>query len=121
MSQTPIPTERFEIQSSRNWAFATCKLTVWLFPTHMSADRNGISTVVVRSFLTPWARQEEHMPMSHVAEIGHDRGLVWDSISVESSGGINPLTIDGVAKGAAENFVLQVRALMGRAPPAPPA
>jgi hypothetical protein len=121
VSQTLVPTERFDIHSSRNWAFATGKFTAWLFPLYMSADRNGISTVVVRSFLTPWSRQEEHMPMSHVAEIGHDRGLIWDSISVESSGGLNPLVINGVAKGAAENFVTHVRALMGRMPPTAPA
>ncbi len=105
---------RFEIKSSRNWALATWKPTALIFPPRMWADRHGISTVNVRSFLTPWAREEEHMPMSHVAEITHDRGLIWDSVSVESSGGINPLQIFGLAKKDSEDFVAHVRALMGR-------
>ena len=114
MSYIPVPGGGFDIQSSRNSAFATWKPIALIFPPRRWADRSGISTVNVRSFLTPWAREEEHMPMSHVAEITHDRGLIWDSVSVESSGGINPLQIFGLAKKSAEDFVMHVRSMMGR-------
>jgi hypothetical protein len=50
--------------------------------------------------------------MSHLAEVSHNRGLIWDSISIESSGGLNPLFVEGLPKGAAKRFVDQVRAWM---------
>ena len=64
----------------------------------MIADRLGVSTVTVGFWLTPWIRQDEHLPMSHIAEVSHNRGFFWDGITVESSGGLNPLAIDGVPK-----------------------
>jgi len=50
--------------------------------------------------------------MSHLAEVTHQRGLIWDSISIESSGGLNPLSVEGLPKSAATTFVTQVRAWM---------
>ena len=35
--------------------------------------------------------------------------LIWDQISVESSGGLNPLVIKGLPKGQARHFVESVR------------
>ena len=91
-------------------------MTRFLFPAHMTADPLGISTVNVGFWLMPWVRQDEHLPMSHIAEVAHNRGLIWDSISVESSGGINPLVIDGVPKSSARRFVEYVREKMNAAP-----
>jgi len=100
------------IQSSRIWALAKGRFTKFMFPSHLSADRLGISLVKVEFWLTPWKREDEHLPMSHLAEVTHNRGLIWDSISIESSGGINPLFVEGLRKGAAGRFVTQVRAWM---------
>jgi hypothetical protein len=55
------------------------------------------------------ATADEHLPMSHIAEVTHSRGLIWDQISVESSGGLNPLVIPGLPKGQARYFVERVR------------
>jgi hypothetical protein len=87
----------------------------------MTADRLGISLHDVEFWLTPWVRKEEHMSMSHLAEITHTRGLVWDKITVESSGGVTPLTISGLPKGPARNFVVQVRERLHKQPVTPPA
>jgi hypothetical protein len=88
------------------------RFTELLFPSRLSADPLGISLVKVEFWLTPWARQDEHLPMSHLAEVAHERGLIWDSISIESSGGLNPLSVDGLPKSAAKRFVDQVRTWM---------
>lgn len=88
------------------------RVTEFLFPARLSADPLGITLVKVEFWLTPWTRQDEHLPMSHLAEVAHERGLIWDSISVESSGGLNPLVVDGLPKGGAKRFVDQVRAWM---------
>jgi hypothetical protein len=101
-----------EIRTSRLWALFTGRFTELIFPTRLSADRLGISLVKVEFWLTPWTRQDEHLPMAHLAEVAHGRGLIWDSISIESSGGLNPLSVSGLPKGAATRFVDQVRIWM---------
>ena len=105
--------EHYQIRASRIWALLTLKITHFIFPMRMSVDRHGISTREVGFWLLPWSRKEEHLPMSHVAEIEHDRGLIWDDVRIESSGGIDPLRISGLSKFYAGAFVAHVRAIMG--------
>jgi hypothetical protein len=100
---------RIAVRSSRLWALFHCNLTRLLFPAAMSADAIGVSTTNVDFWLTPWRRVDEHLPLSHIAEVTHRRGFFWDAISVESSGGLNPLRVFGVAKPAARAFVEHVR------------
>ena len=106
-----------EVRSSRLWATLHFSLTRWLFPARLISDRLGISTNTVDAWYRPWDRSDEHLPMSHVAQVIHDRGLVWDSIRVESSGGLNPLSIDGVPKSAARYFVEHVRERLNEVAP----
>jgi len=103
------PDDRLEVRSSRLWAVFHFKLTRWLFPARLVADHIGVSTNIVLFWLTPWRRTDEHLPLSHVAEVIHIRGLFWDAISVESSGGLNPLGVRGLPKSAAGYFVEHVR------------
>ena len=101
-----------EVRSSRIWALLHGRMTEFVFPARLTADPLGISLVKVEFWLTPWTRQDEHLPMSHLAEVAHERGLIWDSVSIESSGGLNPLVVGGLPKSAATRFVDQVRAWM---------
>jgi hypothetical protein len=107
------------VQSSRLWATFHCNLTRWLFPARLTADAIGVSTHIVGFWLTPWSRVDEHLPLSHVAEVIHTRGFFWDAISVESSGGLNPLRAFGLPKGEARNFVDHVRARLNDVAVAP--
>jgi hypothetical protein len=109
VAQALAADDRIEVHSSRLWALLTFKLTRLLFPARMVADHVGISTNIVEFWLTPWRRTDEHLPMSHIAEVAHTRGFVWDTISVESSGGLNPLVVDGLSKAPARYFVEHVR------------
>jgi len=70
--------DRIEVHSSRIWAFLSFKLTRLLFPARMVADHVGISTNIVEFWLAPWRRTDEHMPLAHIAEVAHARGLLWD-------------------------------------------
>jgi len=114
--------DRIEVQSSRLWAFLTFNLTWLLFPARLIADQIGISTSIVTFWLTPWRRTDEHLPMSHIAEVAHTRGFFWDTVSVESSGGLNPLVVGGLPKADARYFVEHVRERInaGAATPPPP-
>ena len=87
----------------------------------MTADAIGVSTTNVDFWLTPWRRVDEHLPLSHVAEVTHIRGFFWDAISVESSGGLNPLRVFGVPKPDARYFVDHVRARLNEIGPVAPA
>jgi hypothetical protein len=98
-----------EVRSSRFWALFHLSFTRFLFPLRMAADRLGVTTSDVKFWLTPWRRTDEHLPLSHIAEVAHTRGFFWDAVSVESSGGANPLWIAGVPKSAARYFVDHVR------------
>jgi hypothetical protein len=101
--------ERIEVHSSRWWAVIHFNFTRWLFPERMIADRIGVSTSAIRRWFVPWERTDEHLPYSHIAEVSHIRGLIWDAIGVESSGGLNPLAVRGLRKSHARHFVEHVR------------
>jgi hypothetical protein len=109
-----------QVRSSRLWALFHFSLTRIIFPTRMIADHVGISTKEVGFWLTPWVRTDDHLPLSHIAEVLHTRGLFWDGISVESSGGANPLAIAGVSKFDSGNFVEHVRERINEVAVAPP-
>jgi hypothetical protein len=112
--------DRIEVRSSRLWAVLHFSLTWLLMPPRLIADRLGVSTNIVRFWLTPWRRTDEHLPLSHVAEVIHVRGLIWDAISVESSGGLNPLRIGGLPKSQARYFVEHVRERLNESAVMPP-
>jgi hypothetical protein len=106
-----------EVHSSRVWAFLHFKITDVLFRNTLAADDLGISLVKVKLWLTPWIRSDEHLPMSHIAEVTRERGLIWDKVIIESSGGLNPLTINGLPKSSAGAFVAYVRERMNQTSP----
>jgi hypothetical protein len=110
--------DRIEVQSSRLWALLHGRITESIFCNTMAADAVGVSLVKVTFWMTPWMRGDEHLPLSHIAEVTHDRGLIWDKITVESSGGLNPLIIEGLPKGRARDFVAHVRTRINAAPKA---
>jgi hypothetical protein len=120
VTQTNDAGERLEVRSSRLWALFHFSLTRLIFPARMIADHVGISTNIVEFWLTPWRRTDEHLPLSHIAEVAHTRGFFWDSISVESSGGLNPLVVSGLAKSPARYFVEHVRERVNEAAAATP-
>ena len=109
MAQALTVDDRIQVHSSRMWALLTFRFTRLVFPARMIADHIGISTNIVEFWLTPWRRTDEHLPMSHIAEVAHTRGFFWDTISIESSGGLNPLGVRGLPKSAAGYFVEHVR------------
>jgi hypothetical protein len=107
--------DRIQVRSSRVWALFHFNLTQFIFPAYLIADHIGVSTNIIRRWFVPWERTDEHLPLSHIAEVSHVRGFFWDAISVESSGGANPLTVTGLPKGPARYFVEHVRERLNEA------
>jgi hypothetical protein len=106
--------ERLEVRSSRWWALFHFKLTKLIFRDLLVVDGSGIFARKIRFWLTPWTREEDHMQISHIAELEHSHGLIWDSLTIESSGGLSPIEGHGLRKGQTQRFVTQVRQLMGK-------
>jgi hypothetical protein len=105
----PATADRLTVRSSRLWAIVHFNLTRIIFPAWLTADHIGVSTSIIRRWFVPWERTDEHLPLSHIAEVIHTRGFFWDAISVESSGGLNPLRVHGISKSPARYFVEHVR------------
>jgi hypothetical protein len=120
VSDTENTADLIAVRSSRLWALFHLNCTRLLFPASMIADHIGVSTVNVDFWLTPWRRIDEHLPLSHIAEVTHVRGFFWDAISVESSGGLNPLRVFGVPKSQARVFVDHLRARLNEVGPIAP-
>ena len=117
MSNAANTSTTIAVRSSRLWALFHLNCTRMLFPARMSASQIGVSTTNVYFWLTPWRRIDEHLPLSHIAEVTHIRGFFWDAISVESSGGLNPLRMFGVPKPLARAFVEHVRERLNEVAP----
>lgn len=117
MTQGQVGSDRIQVRSSRLWAILHFNLTRIIFPAWLVADTIGVSTNIVRRWYIPWERTDEHLPLSHIAEVTHTRGFFWDAISVESSGGLNPLRVFGLRKGQARSFVDHLRQRLNQAPP----
>jgi hypothetical protein len=99
-----------EARSSRVWALSRLRLTPLAFPHRMRLGADGIATTKVRFILLPWVRTEEHAAFARIASLVHDKGILWDRIAVETTGGSNRLDIAGVPKAAARAFVAAVNA-----------
>ena len=116
MSDPSATRDRITVRSSRLWAVFQFSLTEMIFSNVMAADDVAVTLTKVKFWLTPWVREEESLPLTHVAELTHKWGLIWDTITVESSGGLNPLMIGGLPKGRARAFVDIVRKRLNAAP-----
>ncbi|MBM3583652.1 MAG: hypothetical protein FJX36_04250 [Alphaproteobacteria bacterium] len=97
------------IRSSRLWALTRLSPTRFLFPHRMTLSADGVATSKVRFLLLPWVCTDEHAAFGRLSSVVHDKGVVWDTVIVETSGGSNNLDIRGVAKGAARAFVAAVQ------------
>ena len=61
------------VYSSRLWAVRSLPTRRRRsFATRWPPMHAGISLVKIGFWLTPWVRSDEHLPMSHVAEVTHD-------------------------------------------------
>ncbi len=86
------------VETSRWAEFFGGRLTNTVFPKQITVTEEGIRTVKVRSLVVPWMREEEAMPFGKIASVRHLKGLIWDTLVFETSGGSNNLDINGLRK-----------------------
>ena len=99
------------VETSRWAEFFGGRFTNTVFPKQITVTEEGIRTVKVRSLVVPWMREEEAMPFGKIASVRHLKGIIWDTLVFETSGGSNNLDVDGLRKEDARKIT---QALNGR-------
>ena len=99
------------VETSRWAEFFGGRLTNTVFPKQIVVTEEGIRTVKARSLVVPWMREEEAMPFGKIASVRHLKGIIWDTLVFETSGGSNNLDVDGLRKEDARKIT---QALNGR-------
>jgi hypothetical protein len=85
------------------------------YPKAATLSSEGIVTTAVRSLLMPWVMEKEKMPWAKVASYRHLRGVLWDRVVIETSGGSNDLSIHGLRKAEAARLVVALDSRLRRA------
>lgn len=82
--------------------FQACRLTrgnFW-FPVRIEISPERVSRVKPRLI----GSNEESIPISKVASVNIETGLIWSNIRIDSSGGTNPILSHGHTKGDARRI-----------------
>ncbi len=92
--------------------FTDLSLTKLIIPPRMELNSGGVQTRRARFFLFPWMKEEEHAAYRRIASVRHDKGLIWDSVIIETAGGSNAIEIKGLRKRDARRIVMALREQM---------
>ena len=98
---------------SRLWAI--CTLKWWrhlIFPKSITISDNAIETFERLGVITFWRKEEERMAVSKLASVIVKGGLIWDTITIETTGGANALVLKGFSKMKAKQLRDKVQDLI---------
>jgi len=65
-----------------------------LFPVRIEVNQNRVTRIKPRIF----GSNEESIPISKVASVNIQTGLIWSNIRIDSTGGSNPIVSHGHSK-----------------------
>jgi hypothetical protein len=91
----PIPESQSETFSASRWTQGN-----FLFPTKIIVSPQRVSRVKARLFGT----NEETIAISKVASVHISTGVLWSEITIESTGGRDPITSHGHRKKDAQRI-----------------
>ncbi len=100
--------DMLSVHTSRWGELMRGNITNFIFPKTVYLHEQGIKTVITRSLFMPWIKEDEHMVFRRVAGLRHIRGLIWDTVILESAGGSAVLEIKGLNKPKAQAMVNEV-------------
>ena len=84
---------------SRFWAFFTAHWwPTLLSPARMTATANTVEFFKRRGIILFWLVDEERMSGKQISSVRIKKGLFWDTVSVDTTGGSNVLELKGVKK-----------------------
>ncbi|MEB3206964.1 MAG: hypothetical protein VKK59_06425 [Vampirovibrionales bacterium] len=97
----PAPTEegfKCVFQASRWAALWRGAWLLFLSPPRLMIGSHSVLTATHGNAFKPWEVEEEHLALTKIASVKHIKGLLWDSISIESDGGQNTLDMRDLPK-----------------------
>jgi hypothetical protein len=80
-----------------------------IFPASITVDGNQLTYRKNRWF----GSTEEAINCSHVASLRTAHGMIWSKMTIETSGGSQPVVISGLSRNAAEEIEAVVRKAQG--------
>jgi hypothetical protein len=80
-----------------------------IFPSSITIDGDQITYRKNRWF----GSTEEAINCSHVASLRSTHGMIWSKMTIETSGGSQPIVITGLSRNAAEAIEAVVRKAQG--------
>lgn len=82
--------------------FTASRLTSgnFFFPVRIEVSRERVSRIKPSLF----GSNEESIPLSKVASVNIQTGLIWSTIRIDSTGGSNPITSRGHSKADARTI-----------------
>ncbi|MDP6906275.1 MAG: hypothetical protein QF440_02540 [Candidatus Thalassarchaeaceae archaeon] len=84
---------------SRFWALFTFKwLPTLIFPSKMSVSTNTVEFFKRRGVILFWLVDEERMSGKQISSVRVKKGIFWDTVSIDTTGGSNVLELKGMKK-----------------------
>jgi hypothetical protein len=99
------------VRSSRWGEMFTGSWLRFFHPPRLTVTPDGVRVERVRSFFFPWMKEEELMSSGKIASVRHLKGMIWDSVVIETSGGSNNLEIAALRKRNARDLVAALHRL----------
>ena len=87
-----------------------CKTPI--FPKSITVDGNGITTFDRRGVILFWLSDEERMNARQISSVRIKKGILWDLVTVDTTGGTNVLQIHGMNKSKANALRNDIQALI---------
>jgi hypothetical protein len=84
---------------SRFWALLTLHWwPAFIFPSKMSASANTVEYFKRRGVILFWLVDEERMSGKQISSVRVKKGIFWDTVSVDTTGGSNVIELKGMKK-----------------------
>ena len=100
-------------QQSRFWAIFTFHWWAKLFfPKSITVDAVGLTTFDRRGVILFWLSDEERMNARQISSVRIKKGLFWDLVTIDTTGGTNVLQIHGMNKGKANGLRNDIQGLI---------
>jgi len=88
-------------------------ITNFIFPPSFRLEEDGVHLNEIEAFYFPWKRIHDFVPKAEIASVSHNRGLIWDTVVIETRGG-NSMGIRGLRKKEAQIIAENIRGIIGR-------
>ena len=105
--------EELRFRQSRLWALSTLRLwTKLIFPKSITINSDGIETLERLGVIFFWRKEVEIMSKDKLASVVVKSGLIWDKLTIETTGGSNALVLKGYSKSKAAKLKEMIQELI---------